>query len=239
MSNWTTPALERLEHYLELSRTRAAASGADADEVATDLRQHVENEVAALKLPVVTEEDVQRIIARLGTLPEAAMPVGPAPSIQGRPGRRVFGPIGSMSLLTFGVLLPLATLIIELATHMCAGTFFDPLPTWFHVLLVATVPGGNLAAWWWLREERTSLPRWLWWLNGTAVGAGIFYAILYLPMSPFAAIAILYLGFGLLPLSPLLSMICTLRFRSRLGRTTKAQGQSTPRGWWWASRLRP
>src|SRR5438093_6712458 len=49
------------------------------------------------------------------------------------------------AVILFGVFLPLGTLFAELATHMCAGTFFDPIPTWWHVALVALVPVANLA----------------------------------------------------------------------------------------------
>ena len=148
MSNWTNPALERLKHYLEQNRTRAAASGADAEEVATDLRQHIENEVAALKLPVVTEEDVQRIIARLGAWPETEAPAALVPPSQGFSGRRLFGVSGSVAPLFFGALLPLAALIIELATHICAGTFFDPCPPgsmffWLPPCRAQTLPPGG------------------------------------------------------------------------------------------------
>src|ERR1043166_1306501 len=237
MNTWTDSARATLEHYLESSRQRAATSGADADEVAGDLRRHIEEEVAALKLPVVTGEDVRRIIARTGTLPEAAAQPGPVPIPEPSLVKRALAPTGSAALLLFGVLLPLATLVIELASHICAGTFFDPLPTWLHVLLVASIPVANGLAWIFMRAPRRA-PRWLWWLNGVALGAGIFYAALYAPMSPFAVIGILYLGFGLLPLTPLLSLICTLRLRAHLRRRLMEHGTSIPRGWWWRSEER-
>ena len=43
-------------------------------------------------------------------------------------------------LLLLGVILPVAALGVELTTHMCAKSFFDPLPTAAHVLLFALIP---------------------------------------------------------------------------------------------------
>jgi hypothetical protein len=206
MSTWTAPALERFEHYLNGSRRRASAAGADADEVAADLRRHFEQEIAELKLPVVTEEDVQRIIARTGVLEDEPAANG-SESAGTSLAKRIIRPVGSASLLVFGVLLPIATLVIELATHICAGSFFDPLPTWLHVLLVAMVPVANTVAWKVLRDPRKAVPPWFWWINGIATGVGLFYTALFLPMSPLALIGILFFGFGLLPLAPLISLI--------------------------------
>src|SRR5436190_2990422 len=175
MGTWTNPALERLEEYLQKSRERAQATGADPDEVAADLRQHIENEIAALNLQVVTEEDIVRIISRTGALPESeSEPRQPlTPLITRARVKRVVTPMASVAVLFFGVIQPLATLIIELSTHICAGTLFDPLPTWLHVLLIGSVPVANAYGWYCLRAQNRTVPQWLWWLNGIAVGAGI------------------------------------------------------------------
>ncbi|MFZ4764384.1 MAG: VIT domain-containing protein [Roseimicrobium sp.] len=50
------------------------------------------------------------------------------------------------AVVWLGILLPIYTLVFECQTHACAGEFFDPIPTWGHVLLIALVPAGNLAA---------------------------------------------------------------------------------------------
>jgi len=39
-----------------------------------------------------------------------------------------------------GVLLPLAALATELVTHVNLALFLDPIPTGWHVALVATLP---------------------------------------------------------------------------------------------------
>jgi hypothetical protein len=67
--------------------------------------------------------------------------------------------------LLFGVVLPFITLIVEGFTHMCAATFFDPMPTLGHAFLLAMVPLVNLLC---IRQmrKRHAGPFWLGWANG-------------------------------------------------------------------------
>lgn len=107
--------------------------------------------------------------------------------------------------LALGVLLPATTLGVELASHMCAETLFDPLPTPLHVVLVAAVPLGNL--WLWNRLTRDAQPFPASWVAGVTVTVAAYYAAMFLPLTPLAVIAIVWGGLGLLPLSPLLCAI--------------------------------
>lgn len=50
-------------------------------------------------------------------------------------------------IFTSGVLLPLHSLVMELLTHACAAEFFDPIPTWQHVVLVSLMPVGLALLW--------------------------------------------------------------------------------------------
>ena len=52
--------------------------------------------------------------------------------------------VARVLLAVFGVLLPAVALLVELSTGMCAEMMFDPIPTWFHAALVASVPLANL-----------------------------------------------------------------------------------------------
>src|SRR5687768_11654492 len=128
MNQWTDDAVQALEGYLERNRRQVAAYGADPDEVVSDLRRHVEEEVA--ELSVVTEDDVERIVTQLG--PVRAEPARESPPALPSPRTRAAFPswLGAACAL-FGILLPLIALVFELVTGLCAGTFFDPLPTWF------------------------------------------------------------------------------------------------------------
>lgn len=121
-------------------------------------------------------------------------------------------------LLLFGVLLPVVTLAIELLTHQCAGIFFDPIPTWWHVLLVALVPAANLGAWLAVRRGTSARPRALGHLNAFAIGVALAYALVYAPLVPLAVMALAFMGWGLLPLAPLLALIAAIVARRKLRR---------------------
>ncbi len=123
---------------------------------------------------------------------------------------------GRISLLIFGVVLPIITLGIELGTHMCAGVFFDPIPTWWHVLVVASVPTINFLLWRWAFLGSGMSAQSLNWLSGLALGIGTVYSIIFLPLMILGIVAIIIFGWGLLPWSPFLAFIATLRLRVRL-----------------------
>lgn len=265
MTTWTDSARTTLEGHLARLRDGLASSGADPTEVADDLRRHIDEEVAARQIGVVTTEDVESILQRLG-LPSSfiAAPggftagtgkgkgvgVGPEASPSGTPigagaavgpgiepgstaGARPSKSKRHPALLIFGVLLPLVTLLIELVTHMCASAFFDPIPGFWDVLLVASVP---LVNWWLWRTVRTGrLPvmgaPWLGVASAYGLAVAAYYSLLYAPLSPFAAFAIIFFGWGLLPLSPILAFISAWRLRVLAGRIPGVEGQGGLRGW--------
>jgi Vault protein inter-alpha-trypsin domain len=129
-----------------------------------------------------------------------------------------------------GVVLPFVTLGIELATGMNSAVFFDPLPSAFHVLLVALVPFANLAVWVAARRSRPSQLGRLALASGCAIGVALFYTVMFLPLSPIGVIAIVYFGVGLLPLTPLIALIASIRLRMHLSRL--ARGSQTPVRLW-------
>jgi Vault protein inter-alpha-trypsin domain len=123
-------------------------------------------------------------------------------------------PLGAWALI-FGVLLPGATVLIELASRMCASTFFDPMPTWMMAALVAAVPVANLILWRALQEER-DVPTWTLRLFGGAFLVSLIFMLVMLPLYPISVIAIIIYGLGLLPFAPLFAMIITARGLNRL-----------------------
>jgi hypothetical protein len=129
--------------------------------------------------------------------------------------RQAVGILVLVFFLLLGVVMPVLTLGVELFTHMCAGLLFDPIPSVFHVLLIAVVPVANLALILALRSGRGDRWRLLGWLNALALGIGGYYALLFLPFTPFALLGLLFFGFGALPLSPLTSFITAILLRVR------------------------
>jgi hypothetical protein len=127
----------------------------------------------------------------------------------------------------FGVLLPLFTLGFEMWTGACASTFFDPIPTWLHVALVALVPLSNLII---LISVVTKpvLQKGHNILNGMSIGISGLYTLLFLPLLPLSVVAIRFMGLGLLPLSPVLSLPADLLCR----RAVKIQASSKIRSLW-------
>lgn len=121
-------------------------------------------------------------------------------------------------VITFGIVLPVVTLLVELVWAWCAQALFDPLPTLFHAAMVAIVPIANLMVLL-LRKGhyRTSAGKILF-LNGIAIGVSAFYTILFIPVMPIAAVAIIWWGIGLLPLAPVLSLIAAIMCRRAIPR---------------------
>jgi hypothetical protein len=209
MSQWTNSAQKTFDDYCVRTRQSLAGTGADAEEVIDDLRRHIQEEINSSKLSVVTGDDMQRILRRVGEPVNGDEPQtrsqAPQPPAQERRKWRRPGWI----LFALGVVAPAITIGFELATGISAGVLFDPLPTWFHVLAVALVPGVNLWMWRAGRAGESKRSRLLGWLNGAAIGVCIYYAALYLPFSPLASVAVIYFGAGLIPLGPYLALIAT------------------------------
>ncbi len=130
--------------------------------------------------------------------------------------------VPGLMILLFGVLLPLITLGVELTTGMNGAAFFDPLPSIFHIFLVGLVPLANFAVWLALRRGTTARLGKLALVNGCAIGVALFYSILFLPLLPIGAVAVVYFGIGLLPLTPLITLIAALRCRVHLARFADA-----------------
>lgn len=119
----------------------------------------------------------------------------------------------------FAVLVPIAALVVELATRMCAESFFDPIPTFVNGLLIALVPTANFVLYRALHEDSLTGPKAYIFLNGMALGTSFYYTILFIPLSILGLITILG-GIGLLPLAPALSLLgafsCYILLKKRL-----------------------
>jgi len=135
---------------------------------------------------------------------KAGEPIEPAPAR--RPGAGLF-------ILAFAY--PFVVVLLELASRLCATSFFDPMPTWGHVVAVFFVPAANLLIWSHLQNADAPCPRWLVVMSGAALVVGGFYALLFLPLLPLAVIALVAVV-GLLPLAPLAAFVGTIGLLSAL-----------------------
>src|SRR4029079_12251910 len=121
-------------------------------------------------------------------------------------------------LFFFGIFLPAITLLVEAVNHMCAESFFDPLPTVGHVFAIAAVPLANGAALWTLRRGGGARVEAMIFAQAIAVAIAGVYTVMFLPITAMAIEALAFAGLGLLPLSPLLSLIASARALAALRR---------------------
>jgi hypothetical protein len=136
-------------------------------------------------------------------------------------------------IIIFGILLPLFTIGFEYHAHFCAETFFDPIPTIWHVLIISIVPVANILAFICLLKGKSEFLSKLGLLNGIAIGTAFFYTMIFLPLLPLSIMAITMMGMGFLSLSPILSFIATLMSRRRLKELIPAGTDSKLPGLWW------
>lgn len=116
--------------------------------------------------------------------------------------------------LVVASVFPAAVIVFELVTGFCAGAFFDPVPTIGHLLLIALVPIVNVLLWRAVRDG--AAPVWLLVGGGAAIAVAASYTLLFLPMLPFAMIAIIFLGIGLLPFAPLAGLVFGIRWTNEV-----------------------
>ncbi|HOW98147.1 MAG TPA: VIT domain-containing protein [Kiritimatiellia bacterium] len=225
MLEWTVSAEAELERYLAEARTAASVSGADPEEVEGDLRRHIEQHLADAGVRRATRDDLARVLSRLR--PARPTPASEPPEAIAKPRRISLGLI-----MAFGVVLPVITLVFEAFTGLCGELFVNPIPTLWHVLLVATVPLANALAWSRLAFGRPASLKLVGLFNGFAIGVALYYTFVFLPVTPFAAIGIIYFGIGLLPLAPMLSLIMALAARRILRRYDRPVGALPPAGRW-------
>jgi hypothetical protein len=115
--------------------------------------------------------------------------------------------VGKVSVEAFwiicGIVLPLAAIIVEKVTEICARSFFDPTPTDGHLLLISLIPLTNLIG------ELLKIPsfatRFAWlasplhkWINGMAIGVAGFYTVWFLPIAIPCAVIVLVMTAAIL-----------------------------------------
>ena len=145
MKKWTPPAEARLTDYLAERTAREGFSGNDAEELKDDLRCHIHEEAEKVPGDTVGLMLLENLISRLdaGYRPSASR-------AEAKYKGRMENPRGGFWNWAFGVILPLAVLILEVTTSFCGDVFFSPVPTWWHAGWIALVPVLN---YWLIREK--------------------------------------------------------------------------------------
>jgi len=103
----------------------------------------------------------------------------------------------------FGVLLPVCLITTEATTHVCAQSYFDPLPTFGYLLLVSLIPLSNALFWIACRRNMTDNYAFMTLASGMAAGVGIMYSLMLLP----CAISAFFVAFA----ATLLTLPCSLK----------------------------
>ncbi len=140
--------------------------------------------------------------------------------------------------LFFAVILPLVTVAAEALFGLCAGTFFDPLPSPGHAIAVALVP---LSLWFLYAAVKREDGRWQALARpgaGFALTMAAYYAVAFGNLLPVALIG-LFVGVLALPfwpltwmtLSPFFVVIAGVMGLRRLSRAQASLGKK-PRGLW-------
>ncbi len=202
MKNWTTQAEQRFAEYLRERVIREGLEGEDAADLKEDLRSHIHEEAERLEGDAIGLMHLENILGRLDA------GYRPMPDCREKPAKPKGRGFRSFLGWTFGVVFPMAILIFEMIASFCGSVFFDPVPTWWHAGLIAMVAGGNA---WLLRGGNGVSNR----MRGGAAGfvlvIACFYGLLFLPLIHLSVIALIFMGMGMLSLTPIFAALATWR----------------------------
>lgn len=229
MKKWTEAAEMRLEQYLQERVLREQMQGEEAAELKDDLRRHIHEEITKDQIGTCGLMELENALGRL----DAGYQPQPLPSpLYGKPastpGVRPF-------FFFFAVVFPLCIVIFEWLTNFCGATFFEPIPTVGHGILLFAVPLCH----WWLLSTANNRPkhdfRWRSSASGLCFGISLFYALLFLPLFPLSLIALLGFGMGLLSLGPIIAWALSWRIARRENRLAASNGFAPFKRLWWAA----
>ncbi|MDR2529000.1 MAG: hypothetical protein LBD04_08290 [Synergistaceae bacterium] len=132
----------------------------------------------------------------------------------------------------FAAILTGVAVWTEASTSICAGAFFDPMPSWWHLIGLVWVPLILAVTALMLRMEG-SLSPWLYLANGYLVAVSAGYTLLFGPVVLAGVILLtFYMGLGLLPHAPLISLIVAVTQSAQLRRRAAMPGKAGFWRWW-------
>ena len=150
-----------------------------------------------------------------------------------------------VTTLLFGVMLPAASVAVEMSTGICSEAFGGDLTgNVFQCAAMCAVPVVNFIVWLCCLKGWGVGSRLLRAMCGFSFGIAVVYAFAFLPLSAIGAIfcclAFWYFGIGfigLLPSGPLFATLATLGFRRSLDRQAGLDGNRKVKGFAWGLAL--
>lgn len=218
MKAWSEQAEIRLREWLAERVEQEGLHGAEADEVAADLRRHVHEELEGSAFESVNLIALESVLERMGGAErEASGPLVEA-AAERSPGWTGFK---WFVVWAYGVWLPAGVILFEWVASFCGAVFFDPLPSVWHVLLAISVPAVNVGLL--VVSKRRRLEAWWGGAAGFAWVAALAYGLLFLPLLPLSVIALIAWGLGVLSLTPIFAWLATWRIGRRAERECGAR----------------
>jgi hypothetical protein len=225
MKTWTNQAEKRLAEYLEERVRREGFDGEEADELKSDLRRHIHEEAEKESGEGIGSLQLEGILGRLDAGYQSRPEVEKLESYQAWSGTpKKLRPFWAW---TWAVVLPLGVAVFELLTAFCGSVFFDPVATGWHVALVLLVPLVNA---WILKGAPGGSERIKGFAAGFVLVIALLYLLLFLPLLPASVIALIFVGMGLLSLTPVMAGLWTWRIGRRLRRES-TDAPAYRRGW--------
>lgn len=219
MKNWTTQAEQRLTEYLKERADREGFEGEDAAELKEDLRRHIHEEAETFAGNGLGLTQLETILGRLDS---GYRPASEMEKNRGMLKNGWGGKAGTFMAWVCGVILPAGILIFEMLSSFCGGVFFDPVPTWWHAVLLAMVPAVNA---WLLRGGRGAGDSWRGIAAGFSLVIAVFYGLLFLPIIHLSILALVFFGLGLISLMPILTAFFSWRIGLNARRSATQAGR--------------
>jgi hypothetical protein len=167
---WSESAKKSFEKHTQRIKSQLIELGVDESEVVEDIKRHIEEEITAQKLPLVTEEDVDHLIKKFH------------PSNKDEKCRtasvRISVKLDFPWFFFFGVLAPFLFIVWVFITHPSA-VFTENI---FYTIAAFLLPTTNLFLWKTIKNRSSKFEAFWGWCN--AIGMGIYgtCAVIFVPV---------------------------------------------------------
>ena len=217
MIEWTESAQAAWTAHEEQLQVRLEDSEADAQEVAQDVRSHIEEEAHKAGLRVIDAAWLESLLRRMEDQEASSSRKTTQETHAKIRFRESLKQTGAWTQFRRGtlwltaVIWPTITLMFELSTRLCSGYWFDPMPTLLHVLLLGLVPMGNAWVLWKLAKNPDPIGPWHRAVIAFNTGTSLLYTLMFAPAIPISFMLTIVYGMGLLPITPLVTFLAGLR----------------------------